>query len=81
MNDLGGDLRRMIHANTNTAILNYQWSQSGGPKTQGERIIVWAMLLAGLPASVRYFKAKEYGALGCMFIAPASAVVGTLMSG
>lgn len=63
-----------------SAILNYQYSQTGGPKTQGEKIILWATLLAGIPASVRYFKAQEYGALGCMFVAPASAVIGSLIS-
>ncbi|QDS78190.1 hypothetical protein FKW77_005594 [Venturia effusa] len=62
------------------AILNYQWSQIGGPRTQGEKIIVLAMFLAGLPSSFRYFKAKEYGGVGPMLIAPASTLIGMLMS-
>lgn len=42
--------------------------------------MVLAMFLAGLPSSVRYFKAKEYGGVAPMFIAPGCAVIGTMMS-
>jgi len=63
------------------AVLNWQWAQTGGPQTRGEKLVVLSMALAGLPASVRYFQSKDYPALGPMFIAPVAAVIGTILSG
>jgi len=37
--------------------------------------MAFSMFIAGMFATMRYWKSGEYGALGCMFIAPVSAVV------
>jgi len=62
------------------AVLNWQWAQTNGPQTLGEKLVVWSMMVAGLVASRRYFQVGEYGPLGCLFVAPVSTVIGTVMT-
>ncbi|KAL4746830.1 hypothetical protein BDW68DRAFT_195232 [Aspergillus falconensis] len=52
-----------------SALLNIQWSRVG-VRTLEEKAIILATVLAGTLTGWRYFKARAYAGLGCLWVAP-----------
>lgn len=53
-----------------SALLNIQWARTGSPKTLEEKLIVWTTAIAGTLTGIRYFRARSYAGLGCLWVAP-----------
>lgn len=69
------------HANYrhNIAVLNLQWSSTGGVRTQEELAIFWIIVLNSIWAGLRYLPVREYAPLLCLWLAPLCSVVAHLM--
>lgn len=52
------------------ALLNWQWSLTGGPRTREEKAILWTLLVAGYGAGYRYYQVGAYAPLGLYWLAP-----------
>lgn len=52
------------------ALLNWQWSLAGGPKTREEKAMLWTLLVSGYAAGYRYFQVGAYAPLGLYWLAP-----------
>ena len=52
------------------ALLNWQWSLTGGPRTREEKAILWTLLVAGYGAGYRYFQVGAYAPLALYWLAP-----------
>ena len=64
---------RFSHPSSSTdilALLNYQWSMTGGPRTREEKAMLWTLLVSGYAAGYRYFEVGAYGPLSVYWLAP-----------
>ncbi len=66
-----------IHHPTNqnfTALLNWQWSRTRGPKTTEEKIMLATLSIAGGISSFRYVQVGAYMPLFCLLVAPTASL-------
>ncbi|KIV96773.1 hypothetical protein B0A52_01066 [Exophiala mesophila] len=56
------------------ALLNWQWSTTGGPTTKFENLMFWTLFASGGLCGIRYFKVGSYKPLLCHWVAPVLAV-------
>jgi hypothetical protein len=52
------------------ALLNYQWSLTGGPRTREEKAMLWTLLVAGYASGYRYAQVGAYSVLSLYWLAP-----------
>jgi len=58
------------------ALLNWQWSLSGGPRTTFETLIFWIVCIMGAAGGYRYINIGAYQPLICLWYAPFFSLVG-----
>jgi len=62
------------------ALLNWQWSQTRGPQTAVEKMMLWTLIVGGATSGYRYFQVGAYKPAFGLSITPLCSVVGMLMT-